>query len=54
MRRHALTASGQINYRDGREETITIQYLLAVPETALALMGASVALLASEWLVARL
>lgn len=54
LRRNAGTASGQIEFRDGHVEEVTIPYLLAAPETALRLMGLSIALLALGWLVARL
>ena len=54
LRRNAKAASGRIEYQDGRVEEVTVPYLLAVPETALRLMGFSVALLAAGWLVARL
>ena len=54
LRRSARAASGRVEFRDGRVEAITIPYLLAVPETALRLLGLSVALLALGRLVARL
>ena len=54
LRREAESASGRIEFRDGRVEDIDIPYLLAVPETALRLMGYAVALLATGWLVSRL
>ena len=54
LRRSARMASGRIEYHDGRVENISIPYLLAVPETALRLVGLSVALLATGWLIARL
>ena len=54
LRRNARQAHGQIEYRDGRVQTITIPYLLADSETALRLMGVAVALLATGWLVSRL
>ena len=54
LRRTARTAAGRIEFRDGHTETISIPYLLAAPETALRLLGLSVALLALGWLVARL
>ncbi len=54
LRRNAQAASGHIEFQDGRVEEITIPYLLAVPESALRLLGLSVPLLALGWLVARL
>ena len=54
LRREAESASGRIEFRDGRVADIDIPYLLAVPETALRLMGYAVALLATGWLVSRL
>ena len=54
IRRQALAASGQISFQDGHEETITREYLLAVPESVLQLIGVSVAFLATGWLVARI
>lgn len=54
LRRNARQAYGQIEYQDGRVQTITIPYLLADSETALRLMGVAVALLATGWLVSRL
>ena len=54
LRRKARMASGRVEFRDGRVDAITIPYLLAVPETALRLLGLSVALLALGLLVARL
>ena len=54
LRRDARTVSGQVEYRDGRVEAITIPGLLAVPEMALRLMGLAVVALALGWLVARL
>ena len=54
LRREAKSASGRIEFRDGRVGDIDIPYLLAVPEAALRLMGYAVALLATGWLVSRL
>ena len=54
LRRNAQVASGHIEFQDGRVEEITIPYLLAVPESALRLLGLSVPLLALGWLMARL
>lgn len=54
LRRDAHVAAGRIEFQGGRAEDITIPSLLAVPETALRLMGFSVILLAVGWLVARL
>ena len=54
LRRDTHAVSGTIEFEDGRTEDISTQYLLAAPETALKLMGVSVALLASGMLVAGL
>ena len=54
LRRDALTVSGRIELRDGRVEAVTIPYLLGVPERSLRLVGLSVTLLATGWLVARM
>ena len=54
LRRKARGASGRVEFQEGRVESITIPYLLAVPESALRLMGLAVPLLALGWLVARL
>jgi hypothetical protein len=54
MRRKAKIASGQVEFQDGHVETITISYILAVPEMALRLMSYSIALLALGLLAARL
>ena len=54
LRRQAESVSGSIAFRDGHVEAITLPYLLAVPEMALRLLGASVTLLAAGWLIARL
>lgn len=54
LRREARTAHGSIEYRDGRVQAITMPYLLADSEAALRLMGASIALMATGWLLAGL
>ena len=54
LRREARTAHGSIEYRDGRVQAITMTYLLADSEAALRLMGASIALMATGWLLAGL
>ena len=54
LRRKARSASGRVDFHDGRVEAIDIRYLLAVPESVLKLMGYAVALLSLGWLVARL
>jgi hypothetical protein len=54
LRRNVGSASGKLEYRDGNSEEITVQYLLAAPETALRTLGLAVTLLALGWLVSRL
>ena len=54
LRRTLRSASGQLEYLDGRAEEITVQNLLAVPESALRTLGLSVPLLALGWLASRL
>ena len=54
LRRNAKEAAGHIEYEDGHVETISIPYILAVPERALRLLSLSMTLLAVGWLVARL
>ena len=54
LRRHAQGASGRIEYQDGSVQAVTLQYLLATPETALRLLGVSIALLALGLVLSRL
>ena len=54
LRRTLRSASGRLEYQDGRTEEITVAYLLAGPESALRTLGLSIALLALGWLISRL
>ena len=54
VRRSARTVSGRIDFMDGRTEQITAGYLVSVPETALKLTAAAVALFAVGLLVSRM
>ena len=54
LRRNALTVSGQVRFRGGAVEEITVPYLLSPSEGALRLLGAAVTLLAAGLLLARI
>ena len=54
LRRRAVRISGEIAYRDGGAEAVTIDSLVDAPEAALRWLAAGMVLLASGWIALRI